>query len=100
MKSHSLRNNQARIAIALLALFSALYGGFFSSCHHHEDGRIKAECPDCGFQINDNNAEIVVNNSDLEPPQFVGTPAVPANVLPVQTLILSNVHSHAPPLFS
>jgi hypothetical protein len=100
MKSYKYCRNQQSIVPALISLFFILYGGFVSSYHHHENGRIKDECPICRFQHYGNNAVTVDYETTVEPLRFIIKPIIIPDELPVKPVIFSNAYPHAPPLFS
>ncbi len=93
-------NNHQSIIPALIALFVILVGGIISSYHHHEDGKIKDECPICRFQQYGNNAVTVDDTTTIEPLHFVIEPIFIPDESPVKPVIFPNARPHSPPIFS
>ncbi len=100
MKSYkSLKKRLNRIS-ASIALFLILFSGIIISFHHHEDGKIKDECPICRLQQYENNAVSITAISESVPLQFYIKPVINPDESPVKPVIFSSAHSHAPPVFS
>lgn len=100
MKFNNLFKNRRNIIPALIALLFILYGGIVTSYHHHENGRIKDECPICRLQQYGNNAVTVEYITVIEPLQFVINHIFIPDQSPVKPFIFSNARPHAPPCYS
>lgn len=100
MKVYLYFKNRKYIVPALIALFAILYGAAIMSYHHHEDGKIKDECPICKLQQYGNNALAVDYEIAVEPLYSVIKPIFIPNEVPSIKIIFSNTYPHAPPYFS